>query len=98
MSVDFRIIAPSESEALLADPGFYQPQVALCTLGELLAWLAARGERVSRQDKLIFHFGDGRRGSFWIYLSTREQRAAEGINPPDILGLQKEELERRRAR
>jgi hypothetical protein len=46
MSVDYRIIAPSEAPAVSADPANRQPTAVLCPLRDLLDWIAARGAAV----------------------------------------------------
>jgi hypothetical protein len=46
MSVDYRIIAPSEATAVFDDPSNHHPTTILCDLSELLAWIAARGAAV----------------------------------------------------
>jgi hypothetical protein len=48
MSVDFRIIAPSEASGVLADPAYHQATTVLCSLRDLLDWFGARGAVVHK--------------------------------------------------
>ena len=71
MSIDYRIIAPSEAADVLADPD-HEPRAPLGSLGDVRHWLTQRVANMTPDhDRVSCHIGTGR-GSAWVHFWTVE--------------------------
>ena len=72
MSVDFRIIAPSEAAAVFDDPAYYEPTEPLGSLGEVRDWLSRRVASIHpNTDGVTYHIDIGN-GSGQVSVRTAE--------------------------